>query len=42
MKLFNLRNDINYVIINNEDFLIAHIDGKKETINFPKIVLQVP
>lgn len=42
MKLFNLRNDINYIIINNDDFLIAHIDGKKETIDFPKISLQVP
>ncbi len=42
MKLFNLRKDINYIIINNEDFLISHIDWKKETIDFPKIVLQVP
>ncbi len=42
MKLFNLRNDINYIIINNDDFLIAHIDGKKETMDFPKFSLQVP
>ncbi|MFA5916752.1 MAG: Mur ligase family protein [Candidatus Gracilibacteria bacterium] len=42
MKLFNLRNDINYIIINNDNYLIAHIDGKKETINFPKISLQIP
>jgi UDP-N-acetylmuramate--alanine ligase len=42
MKLFNLRNDINYIIINNDNYLIAHIDWKKETINFPKISLQIP
>jgi UDP-N-acetylmuramate--alanine ligase len=42
MKFLGKRNDINYIIINENDFLIMNIDWTKKSTIFPKFTLQIP
>ncbi|NDK07760.1 UDP-N-acetylmuramate--L-alanine ligase [Candidatus Gracilibacteria bacterium] len=42
MKFYGLRNDISYILINENDFLFLDVNGNKEITKFPKFALQVP
>ena len=42
MKFYGLRTDINYIIINENEFLILDINWNKEITKFPKFTLQIP
>lgn len=42
MKFYGLRTDINYILINENDFLILDINWNKEITKFPKFSLQIP
>nr|MDD3719922.1 UDP-N-acetylmuramate--L-alanine ligase [Candidatus Gracilibacteria bacterium] len=42
MKLLGLRNDINYVIVENKKYKIKNINGITKDYNFPNIELNVP
>lgn len=42
MKFYGLRNDISYILINENDFLFLDVNWNKEITKFPKFALQVP
>ncbi len=42
MKFYGLRTDINYIIINDNDFLFLDINWNKEITKLPKFTLQIP
>lgn len=42
MKMMSMRKDINYIVINESNFILTTISWEKEIIKFPKFTLQVP